>query len=59
MKEEFNFFSGGGMIIHVNLPSPLGVKMVPGNKTGLIKCCVQILYFLYGQGLIRYFSFSR
>jgi len=53
MTEELNFFSGGGMITHVNPPSPLGVKMVPGNMTGLMSCCVQILYFLYGQGLIR------
>ncbi len=53
MTEELNFFSGGGMITHVNLPSPLGFKMVPGKKTGLMKCCVKILHFQYGQGLIR------
>ncbi len=35
MTDELHFFSGGVMITHVNLPSPLGVKIVPGNLTGL------------------------
>jgi hypothetical protein len=52
MKVECIFLRGLGKITPVNLPSPLGVQMAPGNDRSEV-VFVQIVYFPYGQGLIR------